>query len=70
MRRLSIANGQLLYLDKRGSLVATKLDTGAARVGEEKRVIADVVSFQASTYWGAFTAAENGTVVYNCVDMV
>jgi hypothetical protein len=59
------ANGQLLYLDKRGSLVATKLDTGAARVGEEKRVIADVVGFQASTYWGAFTAAENGTVVYN-----
>jgi Tol biopolymer transport system component len=59
------ANGELLYLDKRGSLVATKLDTGAARVGEEKRVIADVVGFQASTYWGAFTAAENGTVVYN-----
>jgi transcriptional regulator with XRE-family HTH domain len=28
-------------------------------------VIADVVGFQASTYWGAFTAAENGTVVYN-----
>jgi eukaryotic-like serine/threonine-protein kinase len=59
------ANGQLLYLDKRGSLVATKLDISAARVGEEKRVIADVVGFQASTYWGAFTAAENGTVVYN-----
>jgi Periplasmic component of the Tol biopolymer transport system len=45
--------------------VATKLDAGAARGGEEKRVIADVVGFQASTYWGAFTAAENGTVVYN-----
>jgi len=59
------ANGQLLYLDKRGSLVATKLDISAARVGEDKRVIADVVGFQASTYWGAFTAAENGTVVYN-----
>ena len=44
--------------------MATKLDIGAARVGEEKRVIADVGRFQTSTYRGAFTAAENGTVVY------
>ena len=33
------ANGQLLYLDKRGSLVATKLDAGAARPAQ-----ADVTS--------------------------
>jgi Tol biopolymer transport system component len=59
------ANGQLMYVDKRGSLMASTLDTGTAHVGEQKRMIADVVGFQASTYWGAFTAAENGTGVYN-----
>ncbi len=58
-------NGQLFYLDKRGALVASPLDIAAAHVGEEKRVIADVVGFQASTYWGAFTTADKGTVVYN-----
>lgn len=59
------ANGQLIYVDKRRSLVATKLDVARGRVADEKGLIGEGIGFQTSTYWGAFAASENGTVVYN-----
>jgi eukaryotic-like serine/threonine-protein kinase len=58
-------NGQLIYVDARKALIAAKLDVESGKISEEKRVIGEGVGFQPSTYWGAFTAAENGTVVYN-----
>jgi serine/threonine protein kinase len=59
------ANGYLFYLDDKKSLRATLLDTAKGTVAGDSLVIADQVGFQPSIYWGAFSVAENGTIVYN-----
>jgi eukaryotic-like serine/threonine-protein kinase len=46
-------------------LIATSVDVSNGRVSGEPRVVGEGVGFQPSTYWGAFTVAENGTLVYN-----
>jgi serine/threonine protein kinase len=59
------ANGYLFYVDEKRSLRATPVDISKVTTRGEPQVVADQVGFQPSTYWGAFTVAENGTVVYN-----
>jgi eukaryotic-like serine/threonine-protein kinase len=59
------ANGYLFYLDDKKSLRATLLDTSKGAVAADSLVVADEVGYQPSIYWGAFSAAENGTIVYN-----
>jgi eukaryotic-like serine/threonine-protein kinase len=59
------ANGYLFYLDDKKSLRATLLDNAKGTVAGDSLVIADQVGFQPSIYWGAFSVAENGTIVYN-----
>lgn len=41
------------------------LDLSKETLSGTPQVIADGVGYQPSTYWGAFSAAENGTLVYN-----
>ena len=57
--------GYLYYVDERKALLATSMDVSSGRVSGEPRVVAEGVGYQPSTYRGAFTAAENGSVVYN-----
>jgi Tol biopolymer transport system component len=52
-------------VDGRRALIATTVDVSSRKVLGEPRVVREGVGFQPSTYWGAFTVAENGTVVYN-----
>jgi Tol biopolymer transport system component/predicted Ser/Thr protein kinase len=59
------ANGYLFYVDEKRSLRATPVDVSKGTTPGEPRVVADQVGFQPATYWGAFSVAENGTVVYN-----
>lgn len=59
------ASGSLYYLNARKELIATSLDVSKGRLSGESRVIAAEIGFQPSIYWGAFTVAENGTVVYS-----
>jgi Tol biopolymer transport system component len=59
------ANGYLFYLDGKKSLRVTLLDTAKGTVVGDSTVVADLVGFQPSIFWGAFSVAENGTVVYN-----
>jgi eukaryotic-like serine/threonine-protein kinase len=59
------AEGALLYLDEQKALRAVSLDPQKGLVGGEPRVIVDAVGFQPSVYWGAFSVALNGTVVYS-----
>jgi eukaryotic-like serine/threonine-protein kinase len=59
------ANGYLFYVDEKRSLRAIVLDTAKGTTFGETRIVAEEVGFQPSTYWGAFTVAENGTLVYN-----
>ncbi len=62
---LGYANGYLFYVADQQVLNAVPVDILQAKVLGGPRVVADGVGFQPSTYWGAFTVAENGTVVYN-----
>jgi len=59
------ANGYLFYLDDKKSLRATLLDTSKGAVAADSLVVADEVGYQPSIFWGAFSVAENGTIVYN-----
>jgi eukaryotic-like serine/threonine-protein kinase len=59
------ANGHLFYMDKKRSLRMVALDLSTGVVSGEPQIIAEQVGFQPSIYWGAFSVAENGTVVYN-----
>jgi serine/threonine protein kinase len=59
------ANGYLSYVDEKRSLRAIPIDTSKGTTQGESQVVADQVGFQPAVYWGAFSAAENGTIVYN-----
>ena len=59
------ANGSLFYVGEKGSLRAIPIDIKNGVASGETSVIASDVGFQPSTYWGAFTVAENGTLIYN-----
>ncbi len=56
--------GYLFYVDEKKSLRAVRMDSNG-RVSGDAQVIADQVGYQPSTYWAAFSVAQNGTVVYN-----
>jgi len=59
------ANGYLFYMDEKKSLRVTLLDTAKGTIAGDSTVVADLVGFQPSIFWGAFSVADNGTVVYN-----
>lgn len=58
------ASGYLYYVDARKGLIATSFDVSKGQVSGESHFIGRAVGFQL-TYWGAFSVAENGTVVYS-----
>ena len=62
---LGYANGYLFYVDEKRSLRATPVDISKGTTTGETQVVADQIGFQPSVYWGAFSVAQNGTVVYN-----
>jgi len=55
----------LYYADEQRQLVSMVLDASAATVSGSATVVANLVGFQPSTYWSAFTVAQNGTLIYN-----
>jgi Tol biopolymer transport system component len=55
----------LFYADEQRQLVSLALDASNAMVSGSPTVVANVVGFQPSTYWSAFTVAQNGTLVFN-----
>ena len=55
----------LFYADDQRQLVRIAFDTSAGTVSGSTSVVANAVGFQPSTYWAAFTAAQNGTLIYN-----
>jgi len=59
------ANGNLLYIDDKGSLVAVGYKPGGSSVTGKPRVVVEQVGLNPSTYWGAFSVAENGTLIYH-----
>ena len=55
----------LFYADEQRQLVSLAFDQGSRTVSGSPAVVANVVGFQPSTYWSAFTVSGNGTLIYN-----
>jgi hypothetical protein len=51
--------------DEKRQLISVPFSTSKEATTGEPRVISDRVGFQPSTYWGAFTVAENGVLIYD-----
>ncbi len=47
------------------TLVSVPVDAAKGQTTGEPRVVGEGVTFQPSTYWGSFTVAQNGTLVYS-----
>jgi len=62
---LGYSTDSLFYVDEKRRLITVPFSPSKRATTGEPRIIADVVGFQPSTYWGAFTAAENGVLIYN-----
>ncbi len=58
-------NDHLYFADDQRQLVSIPFDPKAVKVSGSPSVVADMVGFQPSTYWAAFTVAQNGTLIYN-----
>ena len=60
------ARENLLYADDKDSLVAVDYKPGSGKgISGKPRVIAEQVGVNPSTYWAAFSVAENATLVYH-----
>ena len=55
----------LFYVDDQKQLVSVAFNPSTGAVSGSPAVLADLVGFQPSTYWSAFTVAQNGTLIYN-----
>jgi Tol biopolymer transport system component len=55
----------LYYADEQRQLVSVPFDASRGAVSGSMTVLANAVGFAPSTYWSAFTVAQNGTLIYN-----
>src|SRR6266404_3356006 len=61
----ALDSSHLYYADDERHLIAADFDSNKVVISGNTTVIANVVGFQPSTYWTAFTAGPNGTLIYN-----
>ncbi len=61
---IAYAADRLFYVDEKRALMAASLNTRDGQVGPSQMVVSQV-GRNPSTFWSAFTVADNGTVVYN-----
>ncbi len=59
------ADGNVFYVDGKYSLLAAAVNEKNGNLVGRPHVVLNQVGFQPSTYWSAYTAAGNGTVVYH-----
>jgi Tol biopolymer transport system component len=59
------APGYLFYADEQAALRALPFNAAKGAAEGDARVVIDKVGYQPSVYWGAFVAAQNGTVIYS-----
>jgi Tol biopolymer transport system component len=55
----------LFYADEQRQLVSVPFNRSGGTISGNTNVVTNGVGFQPSTYWAAFTVAQNGTVIYN-----
>ena len=57
------SQGNVFYSDEQNALVALPIDS-KGKVKGQPHVVAGLVGLYPSTYWGAFSVAANGTLIY------
>jgi Tol biopolymer transport system component len=62
---IGYGQGRVLFRDEKHSLVAAPIDMSTGKLLGRPQLITAQVGRNPSTYWSAFTVAENGTVVYH-----
>ena len=62
---VSLGPERVVYVDAKRQLVAVAFDASKGAVSGEPQVIAESVGYSPATWWGAFSAAANGTVIYS-----
>jgi serine/threonine protein kinase/Tol biopolymer transport system component len=62
---IGYSEGNLFYVDDKTSLVAVGYKPGSTRITGKPHTIVEQVGMSPSTYWGAFSVAENGTLIYH-----
>jgi eukaryotic-like serine/threonine-protein kinase len=60
-------DGQLFWVDDKKVLRAAALNIGSGTLSGSSTMVVDTVGYQPSVFWGAFSVAMNGTVVYSKV---
>jgi len=60
-----LGRDHIFYANDKRQLIAMAFDPGTGKVSGEPHIIAESVAFQPSIVWGAFSASDNGTVVYS-----
>ncbi len=72
-RRLVVLNhssfqydsGHLYFVDSQRQLLSVPFDPSKAAVSGSSTIAVSAVGYQPSTYWAAFSVAQNGTLVYS-----
>jgi Tol biopolymer transport system component len=59
------SGNRLFYVDKKGSLVQLPMNLSTGEVTGKPQIVANQVGRHPSTYWGAFSVGQNGTVVFH-----
>jgi len=59
------AGGRLFYRDEKHALVAVPMDSSSGKLLGRPEIVAPLIGRNPSTYWAAFTVADNGSVVYH-----
>jgi eukaryotic-like serine/threonine-protein kinase len=62
---VGVAQGQIIYLDEKRQLVASAFDISKGAVSGEPQIVTPSIAFQPSIIWGAFSAANNGNLIYS-----
>jgi eukaryotic-like serine/threonine-protein kinase len=62
---LGYSHDNLFYADDKGSLIAVGYKPGSSSVTGHPRTIVEQVGVNPSTYWAAFSVAENATLIYH-----
>jgi eukaryotic-like serine/threonine-protein kinase len=58
-------SAHLYFADSQRQLLSVPFDPSKAAVSGSSTIVVSAVGFQPSTYWTAFSVAQNGTLVYN-----
>lgn len=62
---VGFAPGQIFYVDPKRRLVESSFNESSGTASGEPQVVADAIGYVPAIFWGSFSAAADGTLVYS-----